>query len=106
MDQDLKGKTHSDLGRFKQAGVDVQIFSVWCDGNQTHPFAWANREMDSLDAIVQRNPGKISITRNSAEIKQALKQHQLAAMFGVEGGHMIEGDLQKSMHCINAACAI
>ena len=30
IDQDLKGKTHSDLNRFKEAGVDVQIFSVWC----------------------------------------------------------------------------
>jgi hypothetical protein len=32
MDNDLRGKTHSDLARFKQGGVDVQLFSVWCDG--------------------------------------------------------------------------
>jgi membrane dipeptidase len=32
IDQDLTGKTHSDFNRFKKAGVDVQVFSVWCDG--------------------------------------------------------------------------
>ncbi|MCA6486178.1 MAG: membrane dipeptidase, partial [Chitinophagaceae bacterium] len=32
MDQDLRGKTHSDLQRMTEGGLDVQIFSVWCDG--------------------------------------------------------------------------
>jgi membrane dipeptidase len=95
MDQNLKGKTQSDLARFKEAGVDVQIFSVFCDGNMQNPYQFANREMDTLDAVISRNPDKITLTRNSAELKKALKQHKLAAMFGVEGGHMIESDLNK-----------
>ena len=93
MDNDLKGKTHSDLNRFKQGGVSVQIFSVWCDGNQPNPNAWANREMDTLDAVINRNPDKITIVKNSVELKQAIKEKKLAAMFGVEGGHMIENNL-------------
>ena len=32
-DQDLTGKTHSDLARWKKGGLDVQIFSVYCDGD-------------------------------------------------------------------------
>lgn len=94
MDADLKGRTHSDLNRFKQGGVDVQIFSVWCDGNKENPFAWANREMDTLDAVISRNPDKITLVRNSKELQQAIKNKKLAAMFGVEGGHMIEGKLE------------
>lgn len=94
MDADLKGRTHSDLKRFKQGGVDVQIFSIWCDGNKENPFAWANREMDTLDAVISRNPDKIALVRNSKELKQAIKDKKLAAMFGVEGGHMIEGKLE------------
>ena len=31
-DTDLRGKTHSDLARWKQGGLDVQVFSVFCDG--------------------------------------------------------------------------
>lgn len=94
MDADLTGKTHSDLARFKKAGVDVQIFSVWCDGNEPNPLGLANREMDSLYAVVKRNPGAITIVHNQKELKAALKAKKLAAMFGVEGGHMMNNDLE------------
>ena len=94
-DQDLTGKTHSDLARWKKGGLDVQIFSVYCDGGLINAYAYANREMDSLDAVVARNPGKIVKVANYAELMNAVKQHKIAAIFGVEGGHMIEDDLYK-----------
>lgn len=94
-DQDLSGKTHSDLARWKKGGLDVQLFSVYCDGDSKEPFAFANREMDSLDAVVKRNPGKIVKVKNYNELIAAVKQHKIAALFGVEGGHMIENDLNK-----------
>ncbi|HEX2682890.1 MAG TPA: dipeptidase [Ferruginibacter sp.] len=94
-DQDLTGKTHTDLARWKKGGLDVQVFSVYCDGDLKNPYAWANREMDSLDAVVARNPNAIVKVFNYAELRQAVKEHKIAAMFGVEGGHMIEDDLTK-----------
>jgi membrane dipeptidase len=94
-DQDLTGKTHTDLDRWKKGGLDVQLFSVYCDGDTKNAYAFANREMDSLDAVVARNPGKIVKVANDAELLKAVKQHKIAAMFGVEGGHMIEDDLNK-----------
>jgi len=98
IDQDLSGKTHSDLARLKKGGVDVQLFSVWCDGLKADPYAWANREMDTLDAVAKRNPDKIMKVGNTAELLQALKAKKIAAMFGVEGGHMIENSLDKLYH--------
>ena len=92
-DQDLRGKTHSDLARWKQGGLDVQIFSVFCDGNKMHPFAYANRQIDSLDAVIKRNPDKIVKVANSKELYKVVKHHKIAAMCGVEGGHMIEDNL-------------
>jgi membrane dipeptidase len=94
-DRDLTGKTHTDLARWKKGGLDVQLFSVYCDGDLKNPFAYANREMDSLDAVVARNPDEIVKVFNYAELLKAVKQHKIAAMFGVEGGHMIEDDLSK-----------
>ena len=94
-DKDLTGKTHSDLARWKKGGLDVQLFSVYCDGGLKNPYAFANREMDSLDAVVARNRNKIVKVANYAELIKAVKQHKIAAMFGVEGGHMIEEDLDK-----------
>lgn len=95
MDNDLRGKTQSDLLRFKRGGVDVQFFSVWCDGNRENPFAWANREMDTLYAVAGRHPESIAIVHTWKELRKAIKQHKLAALFGVEGGHMIENDLSR-----------
>lgn len=95
LDQDLKGITMSDLKRFKQGGVDVQFFSVWCDSDQRNPFDFANREMDTLYAVAERNPDKMAIVKNYSQLMQAVKAHKLAALFGVEGGHMIENDVSK-----------
>jgi membrane dipeptidase len=92
-DSDLKGKTHSDLSRFKTGGVDVQFFSVWSDGNQKNPFAFANRQIDSLDAVIKRNPDKIVKVANVKEILAAVKQNKIAALIGLEGGHQIENSL-------------
>lgn len=94
-DNYLKGKTHSDLARLAQGGVDVQIFSVWCDGTYGpgKGFALANRQIDTLYATIQRNPDRIALVRTPAEMKKNLRTGRLSAMIGVEGGHMIEDNL-------------
>jgi membrane dipeptidase len=94
-DADLKTKTHSDLQRMQQGGVDAQFFSIWCDGLKQNPYAWANREMDTVMAWVNRNPSKMMLATSVNDIKEAVKQKKLATLFGVEGGHMIENDLNK-----------
>ncbi|SFF85878.1 dipeptidase [Pontibacter chinhatensis] len=91
--QDLRGRTHSDLARFKEGGVDAQFFSVWSD--ETGNFAYANQQIDSLEAIVRRNPDKLLLATDVAGIEQAVREGKMAALIGVEGGHMIDNDLQK-----------
>ncbi|MFZ9660806.1 MAG: dipeptidase [Chitinophagaceae bacterium] len=93
-DTNLKGKTHSDLQRMFEGGVDIQIFSVWCDARED-AFAHANHEIDSLDAFIKRNPKKMKMVRSYADAEFAIKHKMLGAMIGVEGGHMIEDDLAK-----------
>ncbi len=85
-DEDLSGKTNSDLNRMLKGGLDVQVFSIWCDGEQKNPFQFANREIDTLDAWVKRNPSKMMLVSTPAELNEAIKTHKLASMIGVEGG--------------------
>jgi membrane dipeptidase len=94
-DQNLQTKTHSDLQRMAAGGVDAQFFSIWCDGNKENPYAWANREIDTVLAWTNRNPGKMMQAFTAADIKNAVAQKKLAVLLGVEGGHMIENDLNK-----------
>ena len=95
IDEDRTGKDHSDLARWKKGGLDVQVFSVYTDGDKQNAYAFANREMDSLDAVVARNPDKIVKVFSYRDLMRAVKEQKIAAMFGVEGGHMIENDLGK-----------
>jgi membrane dipeptidase len=95
MDDDLTGKAHSDIARFKKGGVDIQIFSIFCDerfGKDT-AFKHANVQIDSLYAIVKRNRSRLMIVTNPSQLQQAVKQKKLGCMMGVEGGHMIEDRL-------------
>jgi membrane dipeptidase len=91
-DQDLKGITHSDLNRMKKGGVDVQVFSIFCDENygMGTAFAYANREIDSLYAVVERNPKRMMIVKTPADLDLAVTSKKLGSMMGIEGGHMIE----------------
>ena len=94
-DSNLKGKTHTDLNRMFEGGLDVQVFSIFCDGKQKDPFKFANREIDTLYTWVNRNPDRMMIVTNPEELRTAIQQKKIASMIGVEGGHMIEDDLNK-----------
>jgi membrane dipeptidase len=92
VEKDLTGKTHSDLARFKKGGIDVQVFSIFCNekfGKDT-AYKYANIEIDSLFAIISRNPDRMMLVTNPQQLKAAVKQQKLGCMMGVEGGHMIE----------------
>jgi len=101
LDMDLKGKTHTDLARMREGGIDVQVFSIWCDGDEAHPFARANREIDSVHAWAANNPEALALAYNSRDIKKAIKQKKIALMSGVEGGHMMENNLDNLQHFYN-----
>ena len=95
IENDLTGRTHSDIERFKKGGVDVQVFSIFCDerfGKDT-AFKFANIEIDSLYAIAGRNPDKLVMVSTPADLQEAVAQKKLACMMGVEGGHMMEDKL-------------
>jgi membrane dipeptidase len=81
-----------DLVRAAKGGLNAQVFSIWCGESygKGKGFAHANREIDSLYALVARNPSRMLLVRNPQELKQAYQQGRFAAMIGVEGGHMIE----------------
>lgn len=82
-----------DLVRAKKGGLDVQLFSIWCD--ETGGFDLANREIDSLYSLIRRYPSRITLVRNATGLEKAVKERKLAAMIGVEGGHMIENSIDK-----------
>lgn len=97
--EDLSVRTtngHSDVVRLKEGGVDAQIFSVWCgtEFGKGTAFNHANEMIDTLEATVRRSKGSVVLVRSSRELEKAVKKNKIAALIGVEGGHMIEDSVE------------
>jgi membrane dipeptidase len=91
---------HSDLPRFLEGGLDVEIFSLWVPPEKTRRsyFEQANEQIDSLESFFKRNPAKVGFARTADDIENLVKEGKFVAMLGLEGGHHIEDDVTKLDH--------
>lgn len=83
---------HTDLPRIREGGIDVQVFAVWCSEKygKGSAFAYANKQIDGLMSIIQRYPNAIALATDTKSMQQIVADGKIAAVIGVEGGHMIE----------------
>jgi membrane dipeptidase len=84
-----------DIPRMKEGGLDAIFFSIWIPSKITGPEA-IKRAVDQIDAVreqVRRHPKEITLATSAGEVREARKQGKIAALMGVEGGHMIASDL-------------
>ena len=93
------GARHSDgsidIPRMKEGGLGAIFFSIWMPGTITGPEA-VKRALDQIDAVreqVRKHPGDIVLARTAEEVRTARREGKIAALMGVEGGHMIASDL-------------
>jgi membrane dipeptidase len=84
-----------DIPRMREGGLDALFFSIWMNGDITGPTAVkaALQQIDSVREAVRRHPNDLVLATTAAEIRRAASQHKIAALMGVEGGHMIDNDL-------------
>src|SRR5688500_12603199 len=68
----LKNQTHTDLSRLREGGVDIQVFSIFCDERygKGSAFKYAMLEMDTLQRVTYRNPHKIVLVHNFRDLKK------------------------------------
>jgi membrane dipeptidase len=84
-----------DIPRMKEGGLGAIFFSIWIPSKITGPEA-VKHALDQIDAVreqVRRHPQEIVLATTAAEVREAHKQGRIAALMGVEGGHMIASDL-------------
>ncbi len=84
-----------DVPRMREGGLDALFFSIWIDGKITGPIA-VKQALDQIAAIresVRKHPNDLVLATTADEIRLAKKQKKIAALMGVEGGHMIDNDL-------------
>jgi len=93
------GVRHSDgsidIPRMKEGGLDGIFFSIWMSGKVTGPEAVkrATAQIGAVREQVRKHPKDMVLATTAAEVRAAKKQGKIAALMGVEGGHMINSDL-------------
>ena len=85
-----------DLPRMREGGLKALFFSIWIPGTVTGPKA-VEQALAQIEAVRRQprlHPKEIVLATTAQGIRRAAGQHRIAALMGVEGGHMINGDLQ------------
>ena len=84
-----------DIPRMREGGLGAIFFSIWMSSKVTGPEA-VDRALIQIDAVreqVRKHPKDLMLATTAAEVREARKQGKIAALMGVEGGHMINSDL-------------
>jgi membrane dipeptidase len=84
-----------DIPRMRDGGLDALFFSIWVPSDVTGPIAVtrALRLIDSVHEAVRRHPNDLVLATTAADIRRAAAEKKIAALMGMEGGHMIDDDL-------------
>jgi membrane dipeptidase len=86
---------HVDLPRLKKGGLNALFFSIYMSGNVTGPKA-VNDSIERIAAVhklAHDLPDQIVLCVTADQVRAARKQSKIAALMGMEGGHMINNSL-------------
>jgi membrane dipeptidase len=84
-----------DIPRMRDGGLSAIFFSIWISGKILGPEA-VKQALDQIDAVretVRKHPNDLVLATTAADVRAAKKQNKIAALMGVEGGHMMGNDL-------------
>jgi membrane dipeptidase len=86
---------HVDYPRMREGGLDGLFFSIYMAGSVTGPVA-VKRSLEQIDAVrrlAETRPDAMVLATTAAEIRAAHQAGKIAALMGMEGGHMIDESL-------------
>ncbi|MFY9557156.1 MAG: dipeptidase [Blastocatellia bacterium] len=86
---------HIDLPRMKKGGLNGLFFSIYMPGTVTGPKA-VNDSIERIAAVhklAQELPAQVALCVTADQVRRAHKQGKIAALMGMEGGHMINNSL-------------
>jgi membrane dipeptidase len=86
---------HIDIPRMREGGLDAIFFSIYIPATVTGPEAIkrALRLIDTVHQHARRLPNDLLLATTAADVRRAHKEGRIAALMGMEGGHMIDDDL-------------
>jgi membrane dipeptidase len=87
----------TDLPRMK-GFLGAEFFAVFVDASYVKDNHAANRTLQMIDTVrtdvIANHPNDFLYATTAADIERAHKEHKIAALMGIEGGHAIEDSLR------------
>src|ERR1043166_3343225 len=93
------GVRHSDgsidIPRMREGTLSAIFFSIWMSGKMTGPEAVkrAEAQIRAVHEQVRKNPKDLVLATTASEVRAAKRDGKIAVLMGVEGGHMINSNL-------------
>jgi len=92
---DPLGGGNLNLESARKGNLGAEFFSIWVEPVR-YKGQYAHRTLELIDAVKQqaaKHPGQIEFVTTPAGIEAAHREHKLAALMGIEGGHSIENSI-------------
>jgi len=86
---------HVDIPRMREGGLDAVFFSIWMPSTLSGPEVVKRslRQIDVVRAQIRLHSDDLVLATTASEVRQAHRGGKIAALLGMEGGHMIDDDL-------------
>jgi membrane dipeptidase len=88
----------TDVGRMKKGGMGGQFFAAYVAASYVEGNRSAHRALEMIDTvkhdIVAQHPDDFFFATTAEDIRRAHREHKIAALIGIEGGHAIEDSLR------------
>ena len=93
------GKGNTDFPRLVESGLTAEFMSAFVDASFAQTpgasFDRAIKYVDAIHAFTDRHPDRLLFATTAAAVRRAKQQGRVAILIGVEGGHAIEGSLDR-----------
>ena len=86
---------HVNFEAAKQGNLGAEFFSIWVEP-KLYQGRYVQRTLDLIDAVYQqaaKHPDQMRMAYSPDDILAAHREHKLAALMGIEGGHSIDSDI-------------
>ncbi|MDB4881940.1 MAG: hypothetical protein JWL95_706 [Gemmatimonadetes bacterium] len=90
---------NTDLPRLVESGMTAEFMSAWVDAPYAATpgasFERATKYLAAIHAFTDRHPERLLFATTAADVRRAKREGKVAILIGVEGGHAIEGSLDR-----------
>jgi membrane dipeptidase len=94
----LQESLQTDIPRLRQGGVGAQFWVVFAPPETAHDGTAARvalEQFDLIDRMVKRYDDVFELALTADDVERIHKDGKIAALIGIEGGHVIENSLER-----------